>query len=454
MEEIKQENTARVGYAPAFPLTSTENLVRLAQELGLSIPQYQLSLLQNKLWKPSNRYTFDEIYAADAYLGAFRTYYSDIRIHSAETENERIGEAFSDIINKYKALGKNGAPALDELPYVYNTYLKALNFVPSEKEVKIVPSDPSLDSKGLFSEKITNILSRDPRSSFALAQTGGHYRFNTKQEKISGSKRKNDSIRLICIMLPNEEFAWRRLCERIDASQHMSADILLALPVGKGGIWHALSLCKCSYMLDDNALSSLFGREIRPLTLTEPSSAAILFTCKDTVTPMLNALQKWGYTASAIGSVTLQDDYLSIPYGGIIHTVSYEALSYAALPKTLALNIPSDTESRNNVTVSKENGITRLSFEKLGFDALASYIENIMNELADGKEENKLSLAFALPIEASGQTSVFERLAEFLAIYRSCALRAVPISAYLFPRTDKTEKATVWIWDESKNFEG
>ncbi len=457
MEEFKQENSARAGYTPAFPLMSTENLVHLGEELGLSMSKYQLSLLQNKFWKQSDRYTFDEIYAADAYLKEFHTYYSDILIHSAEIENEQIGEAFSDLINKYTALGRNGAPSLDELPSVYNTYLSALNFAPSKEKVKVIPTSLLLDSKELFSEKVTNILSRASHSPFALAQTKGHYRFNTKKEKMSGGKTGTDPINLICVMLPEEEFAYKSLCEKIDSSPHMSADVLLALPVGKGGIWHTLGGCGCSYMLDNESLSSLFEKEIRPVTLTEPSSTVLLFSCRDTVAPMLNALQKWGYTASAIGSAITQDDYISIPYGGAVHTVSYEALSYAALPKALSLNIPSDTNAQSNANISKENGVTCLSFERLGFDALSAHLEDIMNGMTNEKGKNRLSVAFALPIDVSEgaeHTSVSERLCEFLAIYRSCAKRAVPIAAHTFPRTDKAENAAVWVWDESTYFEG
>lgn len=446
----------RVGYSPAFPLVSLETIVRLKEELGLSASTYKLSLLQNKLWKQSNRYTFDEIYAVDAYVRECQTYYGDIRIHSANIENPRAAEAFADFINKYRALGRQGPSSLDELPSVYNTYLSALDLLPSKNDVAIIPTDTLSGTGKLFSRKPTSIISRAPQSSFALAQAEESYRFNSDKRKIESYKKPISSIHLVCVMLPNEEFAWKSLCEKIDRSLHMSADVLLALPVGKGGIWHTLGECRCSYMLDSNMLSTLLEKEVRPVTLTEPLSAAIIFTCKETTTPMLNALQKWGYQAADIGSVTTQDDYLSIPFGGIVHTVSYEAISPAVTPKTLSLHLPADAEVSDDLIITKEeSGVICLSFDSLGFNTLSTHLEGIMEELTKENEGANLSLAFSLPINVSDEadnTFIAERFSEFLAIYRACAMRAVPISAHAFPRTDKKEKAVVWIWDDTIDF--
>ena len=120
MEELNQDVGLRVGYTPAFPLVSLESLIKLKEELGLFATPHRLSLMQKQLWKQSNRYTFDEIYAADAYINTANLYYSDILIHSAEIEKAEAGEAFSDLMSKYKALGRTGAPSLDELPSIYN----------------------------------------------------------------------------------------------------------------------------------------------------------------------------------------------------------------------------------------------------------------------------------------------------------------------------------------------
>lgn len=422
MSDTYRGKPYKYGFIDNFSSLPQETVAFIADDLGLYMTKDQLLLFRNSFVKQDRKYTIDEIYMADAFFESLMTYSPSYSISRLDTDSNEIIEAYSDIMDKRRALCDRNPVTVSSLISVYNRYLECTGYDDNAgKGYSMVPTVNTLPAAQAMKRHTTANFSTGNDAPYAIAPTDRPCKYNTSKKKIAEAEYKSGDLALILIKIPEYPLAYESLADILNASAHLSADILYASAIGAEGLFSALLGMNTGFSITFSEISAMMPEITRPHMLAEPMSAALMLAHPLAAENIISLLSSQGFEARKVGTTHYSPDRIYVNYGGYFHMLDAYAVSTAVPLHECVVTLGGGEYS---VKKSAADGISVLSFRGCDFSGMYKELSEIIRSMNAANADARLLGYICMPHSLEKLGASLER---FLAVYRAFAENAIPI---------------------------
>jgi len=454
MEKTYNGRPLRAGFVQNFSRMSLRELQSLKDDLGLSCATETLDMIRKKTVRPEGKITTDELYMADAFLDTAETFADKYSFAEVRCNNDTVKEAFSDLMNKRRALGFALPVDHVSLVDVYSKYLICAGYDSKKVRPRVKYTMKEKFPSGMLTHTDGHVYGSCfgcEESNVTIGVSDAKYRFNTDKERIYPTVN-GGMYHLLLVKLPAAPLAFEQLANIIHSNARLSKDIIYCAPVGRAGLFTALLGTSHGYVINIDTVSALMGEELRPYDLTLPMNCALLLVPADVSQSIALSILDFGYGVRFVGHTSGAEGSISVLYQGLYHTVDAKMLR-GLIPNcahVLTLdNAPSDKAFLKSVSLTENVSLTvfsHLTFEEI-YEALRSEAEKLSEKC--GGERIYAYVAIPTVTFRYGNDHA-QTLTELLGIYKALAERAIPIVKCEFIPSPVSENASVFLVCDKK----
>lgn len=448
MEKTYNGRPLRAGFIQNFTHLPINDLLNIKNDLGLSMSAEKLIEFQKKTFRSDGKVTTDELYMADAFADSYAAFSVDYSFAEMRTSSAEIKEAFTDLMNKRRALGFALPINHASLADVYSKYLISAGY--DQRSVRPTGNydiKEKIPSGAVSSDRhiVGNCFGCE-ESNYTIAKTDAPYRFNTRKERIYPARR-GGIYHLLLVKLENKPFAFEELANVLNSNAHLSKDIIYCAPIGKAGLFSALLDTSLGYVININTVSALIGEELRPYDLARPMSCALMLVPAEVSQSIALSVLDFGYGVRFVGHTTNIDANFSVLYEGINHTLRAKtiiSLVHGYSSVVTLDDVPSETAFVKSIFPAENISLT--VFSSLSFSETYEAIKKASEILMTSNPGKRVYAYLSMPtVNISTCSNHRETLGEFLGIYRALAENSIPLVRYDFIPHECRKNASVFL---------
>ncbi len=413
-------------------------LDRIRIDHGLSMSESEFGALAFRMRKQDPRVCSEELYMADTLLRMIREDASEKRIDRFSTDSPALSEAFSDLMDKRRALLDRGPVTLSSLVATYNRYLSdtgyddgvypGITLVP--KKNTIPPAD-SLIRHSASAFKTAKVF------PYAIAESDRLQKFNSDPERLSRSNTKGQMFNLILVRVPEFPLAYETLADVIENSPNLPTSVLYASPIADKGLYRNPITKTLSFNINFAELQELYPEIENPYLLAYPMSAALAIATQRNSPQVVEALHNAGFNSRVIGETARHaPGIFSVRYRGFDCILDTALISSI---KSEELSFVNAKEEKGMLRKFESETMSVLSFTGADQPEIYGEVKGEISRLGD----TKLSAFLVIPGNSLA-------LARFLSVYRPLAESAIPIRKALFTSREDAEFSLALVSENSK----